>query len=236
MKTAFKWFDSFLSLLVVGPLIIVASFVGLFIFITNSNADSSQNYDGIIGAAFEFILLISFLFALLYVLIGISLLIINWKVKNKEKFNLGKSFLIKGIVRCILTFVLFFLLSLALSFFGTSTNTLTLPRVPALDEANPAEISVTPDSSRTGFPVKDLKIVNRKQDISNVTNCDITILNTNPTLSTAYISIGVDNRETMGALNTIAPGKTGEMSANSIAHRNDPCNADILILDAGIAK
>ena len=131
MKTAFKWFDIFLNLLL-ATVLFLGIFASAVIFIpglSNFNNNLPPNSSAFLGAIIMFLLFISFIFGLLYIIIGVSLLIVNWKLKNEERYRFGKRIFLKGIIRGVLALVFFFLISLALSFFGVSGPDISMPNI-----------------------------------------------------------------------------------------------------------
>ena len=105
----------------VNPCANVNQFSGL----CNLNAN---NLGGIVGAAVTFILIIAVLIALFFLIWGG----ISWITSggDKAKVESARGRIIASIVGLVIAFLAFFILSLALSFFGLSLSNLVLPRIP----------------------------------------------------------------------------------------------------------
>lgn len=86
---------------------------------------SSNNLGGIVGAAVTFILIIAVLIALFFLIWGG----IRWITSggDKAKVESARGTIIAAIVGLIIAFLAFFILSLALGFFGLSLGNLQLP-------------------------------------------------------------------------------------------------------------
>jgi hypothetical protein len=99
--------------------------VGQFTKLCNLNAN---NLGGIVGAAVTFILIIAVLIALFFLIWGG----ISWITSggDKAKVESARGRIIASIVGLVIAFLAFFILSLALSFFGLSLSNLVLPRIP----------------------------------------------------------------------------------------------------------
>lgn len=99
--------------------------VGAFSKLCNLNAN---NLGGIIGAAVTFILVIAVLIALFFLIWGG----VSWITSggDKAKVESARGRIIAAIVGLVIAFLAFFILSLALSFFGLSLSNLQLPRIP----------------------------------------------------------------------------------------------------------
>ena len=89
---------------------------------------SANNLGGIIGAAVTFILIVAVLIALFFLIFGG----IRWITSggDKAKVDSARQMITAAIVGLVISFLAFFILSLALSFFGLSLSNLTLPKVP----------------------------------------------------------------------------------------------------------
>ncbi len=89
---------------------------------------SANNLGGIVGAAVTFILIIAVLIALFFLIWGG----IRWITSggDKAKVESARGTIIAAIIGLVIAFLAFFILSLALSFFGLSLNNLVLPRLP----------------------------------------------------------------------------------------------------------
>ena len=100
---------------------------GQFTKLCNLNAN---NIGGIIGAAVTFILIIAVLIALFFLIFGG----IRWITSggDKAKVESARGTIIAAIIGLVISFLAFFILSLALSFFGLSLSNLTLPRINGL--------------------------------------------------------------------------------------------------------
>jgi hypothetical protein len=98
---------------------------GQFTKLCNLNAN---NLGGIVGAAVTFILIIAVLIALFFLIWGG----ISWITSggDKAKVESARGRIIASIVGLVIAFLAFFILSLALSFFGLSLSNLVLPRIP----------------------------------------------------------------------------------------------------------
>jgi hypothetical protein len=236
MKTAYKWFDYFLKWLFIGTFvfIVLSGFVLFFLNLQESTMGIAEYYHqyntitGVLGTILPLLCLISFIFGVIYIFIGIILFIVNKGKKNKEHSDLAKRILFKGILRSVSGFVLFFIVSYALFFFS--------PMLPT-SVGGQVVNDFDPNSPDKGFPVKDLKIINRKIDTDASATCDITIQNTNATLSAANVSVVDDGfeRDFVTLQDHISPGKTYDIpvSGDSV---NDPCKANISIHAAGVAR
>jgi uncharacterized protein YacL len=98
---------------------------GQFTGLCNINAN---NIGPIVGAAVEFILIVAVLIALFFLIWGG----VRWITSggDKAKVESARGTIIAAIVGLVIAFLAFFILSLALSFFGISLNNLTLPTIP----------------------------------------------------------------------------------------------------------
>jgi uncharacterized protein YacL len=100
---------------------------GQFAALCNLNAN---NIGGIIGAAVEFILIIAVIIALFFLIWGG----VRWITSggDKAKVESARGTIIAAIIGLVIAFLAFFILSLALSFFGLSLTNLTLPKIPTV--------------------------------------------------------------------------------------------------------
>jgi hypothetical protein len=100
---------------------------GQFTKLCNLNAN---NIGAIIGAAVEFILIIAVIIALFFLILGG----IRWITSggDKAKVESARGTIIAAIIGLVIAFLAFFVLSLALSFFGLSLTNLQLPKVSGL--------------------------------------------------------------------------------------------------------
>lgn len=89
---------------------------------------SANNLGGIVGAAVTFILIIAVLIALFFLIYGG----IRWITSggDKAKVDSARQTITAAIIGLIVAFLAFFILSLALSFFGLSLTNLVLPKIP----------------------------------------------------------------------------------------------------------
>lgn len=89
---------------------------------------NANNIGGIVGAAVTFILVIAVLIALFFLILGG----IRWITSGGEKAKVdsARQTITAAIIGLVIAFLAFFILSLALSFFGLSLTNLTLPRIP----------------------------------------------------------------------------------------------------------
>lgn len=89
---------------------------------------STNNLGGIIGAAVTFVLIIAALIALAYLIFGG----IRWITSggDKAKLDSARGTIIAAIIGLVVAFLAFFILSLALGFFGLSLSNLVLPKIP----------------------------------------------------------------------------------------------------------
>ena len=89
---------------------------------------NANNLGGIVGAAVTFILIIAVLIALFFLIWGG----ISWITSggDKAKVESARGRIIAAIVGLVIAFLAFFILSLALSFFGLSLSNLVLPKIP----------------------------------------------------------------------------------------------------------
>lgn len=85
----------------------------------------AENLGSIVGAVVTFILIIAVLIALFFLIFGG----IRWITSggDKGKVESARGTIIAAIIGLVIAFLAFFILSLALSFFGLSLNNLTLP-------------------------------------------------------------------------------------------------------------
>ncbi len=95
---------------------------GQFSKLCNLNAN---NIGPLVGAAVTFILIIAVLIALFFLIFGG----IRWITSggDKAKVESARGTIIAAIIGLVIAFLAFFILSLALSFFGLSLNNLQLP-------------------------------------------------------------------------------------------------------------
>src|SRR6266704_2597138 len=100
---------------------------GQFTKLCNLNAN---NIGPIVGAAVTFILIVAVLIALFFLIWGG----IRWITSggDKAKVESARGTIIAAIIGLVIAFLAFFILSLALSFFGLSITNLQLPRVAGL--------------------------------------------------------------------------------------------------------
>src|SRR5258708_3316838 len=98
---------------------------GQFTKLCNLNAN---NIGSIVGAAVTFVLIIAVLIALFFLIWGG----VRWITSggDKAKVESARGTIIAAIIGLVIAFLAFFILSLALSFFGLSLTNLTLPRIP----------------------------------------------------------------------------------------------------------
>lgn len=88
---------------------------------------NANNIGGVVGAAVTFILIIAVLIALFFLIWGGVAWITSGGDKAKVESARGR--IIAAIVGLVIAFLAFFILSLALSFFGLSLSNLVLPRI-----------------------------------------------------------------------------------------------------------
>src|SRR6266404_4406278 len=100
---------------------------GQFTKLCNLNAN---NIGAIVGAAVEFVLIIAVIIALFFLILGG----IRWITSggDKAKVESARGTIIAAIIGLVIAFLAFFVLSLALSFFGLSLTNLQLPKVSGL--------------------------------------------------------------------------------------------------------
>jgi len=98
---------------------------GQFTKLCNLNAN---NIGAIVGAAVTFILIVAVLIALFFLIFGG----VRWITSggDKAKVESARGTIIAAIIGLVIAFLAFFVLSLALSFFGLSLTNLTLPKIP----------------------------------------------------------------------------------------------------------
>jgi len=98
---------------------------GQFSKLCNLNAN---NIGPIVGAAVTFILIIAVLIALFFLIWGG----VRWITSggDKAKVESARGTIIAAIIGLVIAFLAFFILSLALSFFGLSLTNLQLPKIP----------------------------------------------------------------------------------------------------------
>lgn len=90
---------------------------------------NANNIGPLIGAAVTFILVIAVLIALFFLIWGG----IRWITSggDKAKVESARGTIIAAIIGLVIAFLAFFILSLALSFFGLSLTNLRLPTIPS---------------------------------------------------------------------------------------------------------
>ncbi|HWY79720.1 MAG TPA: hypothetical protein VNW29_05160 [Candidatus Sulfotelmatobacter sp.] len=98
---------------------------GQFSKLCNLNANS---IGPLVGAAVAFILVAAALIALFFLIWGG----VRWITSggDKAKVESARGTIIAAIIGLVISFLAFFILSLALSFFGLSLTNLTLPKIP----------------------------------------------------------------------------------------------------------
>jgi len=98
---------------------------GQFSKLCNLNANQ---IGPIVGAAVTFVLIVAVLIALFFLIFGG----IRWITSggDKAKVESARGTIIAAIIGLVIAFLAFFILSLALSFFGLSLTNLQLPRLP----------------------------------------------------------------------------------------------------------
>jgi hypothetical protein len=91
---------------------------------------SANNIGQVVGAAVEFILVIAVIIALFFLIWGG----VRWITSggDKAKVESARGTIIAAIIGLVIAFLAFFILSLALSFFGLSLTNLTLPKIPTV--------------------------------------------------------------------------------------------------------
>src|SRR5260221_13192308 len=89
---------------------------------------NANNIGGLVGAFVTFILIITVLIALFYLIWGA----IRWITSGGEKSKVAEArqHILAAIIGLVIAFLTFFILSLALSFFGLSLSNLVLPTIP----------------------------------------------------------------------------------------------------------
>ncbi len=92
---------------------------------------SGDNLGAIIGAAVTFILIVAVLIALFFLIFGG----IRWITSggDKAKVESARGTIIAAIIGLVIAFLAFFILSLALSFFGLSLSNLQLPTLEGIN-------------------------------------------------------------------------------------------------------
>ncbi len=100
---------------------------GQFSKLCNLNAN---NIGAVIGAAVEFILILAVIVALFFLIWGG----VRWITSggDKAKVESARGTIIAAIIGLVIAFLAFFILSLALSFFGISLTNLQLPKIPTV--------------------------------------------------------------------------------------------------------
>jgi hypothetical protein len=121
MKAFYKWFDIFLNLLLLIP---IFSFT-LLPYIAENNTSYGMLFDNL-EFLFSLLIFISVFFSLIYILLGISLLLVNLKKEKKKKNPEAKIILLKGIIRLIIPYIFFYLGS-ALGLFGLALSGSRMP-------------------------------------------------------------------------------------------------------------
>lgn len=98
---------------------------GQFSKLCNLNAN---NIGPLVGAAVTFVLIVATLIALFFLIWGG----VRWITSggDKAKVESARGTIIAAIIGLVISFLAFFILSLALSFFGLSLTNLQLPRIP----------------------------------------------------------------------------------------------------------
>lgn len=226
MKTFYKRFDFLLNLF------LILSIIGAILFSlyssTHGGFGNIDSIGGIVRKVSTILFLLIFILGFISLVVGIIFGIVGKRKKDKDSISFANRMIIHGIIKCIIAFVLFFVVNFVLSLF--ELNLSDAPGVPVSER--------DPNSSDTGFPIHDLKIVNKRPDADDQTSCDITVLNTNRTLSAANISVMVDDTENYYIFEQdhIAPEKTDIAGVNGSENTKDPCDATIIIYSAGIAK
>lgn len=91
---------------------------------------SADNIGAVIGAAVTLLLIIAVIIALFFLILGG----IRWITSggDKGKVESARGTIIAAIIGLVIAFLAFFILSLALSFFGLSLTDLTLPTIEGL--------------------------------------------------------------------------------------------------------
>jgi len=89
---------------------------------------NANNIGALVGAAVTFILILAVLIALFFLIYGG----IRWITSggDKSKVDSARQTITAAIIGLIIAFLAFFILSLALSFFGLSLTNLKLPTIP----------------------------------------------------------------------------------------------------------
>jgi uncharacterized protein YacL len=100
---------------------------GQFTKLCNLNAN---NLGGIVGSAVTFLLIGAVLIALFFLIFGG----IRWITSggDKAKVESARGTIIAAIIGLVISFLAFFILSLALSFFGLSITNMTPPKINGL--------------------------------------------------------------------------------------------------------
>lgn len=123
MLKLYKRFDIFLNWLLLSTLG-VSVVVSLIAVVTQKEADILKSF---IVAILTLAISISLFFGLLYLVIGVVLSVIGFLINNNNFMSYGGRLILKGIVRSFISFLLFFLLSLTVSYFNPQLMSDPLP-------------------------------------------------------------------------------------------------------------
>lgn len=220
MQKFYKLFDYFFNAIPVSVVLTCALIVVLGMSGYNFPSTFFENITATISVALLFLLI----FGLLSVLIGLILLILNWKKKNAKQFSSGKRMIVKGIVRSVVAVVLLVLLSFAESYFGLALPGTHMPKI--LD----TEIT-------DNFPVKDLQIITFKNIPPQISgdswSCDVTVHNTNTKMNAINLSFkGASEKDND---DEISPGETKIIGVYPDDNSQTPCQ-NVSIMSAQIIK
>jgi hypothetical protein len=240
----------FYKVLLIGTIFFIA--ISLFITIlvaTDSlaplavldNLVNSSNFSGSFGLIIDFWTLFLLILGLPYFLIGIGRFIYEKKKKIQTPLSWHpKSLIVKGVISLVAGFLIFFIGSLVLAFFGLSLgNCMCLPTFPGDSQNN-----------STGFPIQDLQIVGIEQNTVNPSpdeegrECIITIKNTSSTLTATNVALYYYDGGESGAYveddyatgdDHIPPGSTYQVD-EQVYQNNCDIKSSVKILNAGIVK
>lgn len=112
MRTFYRWFDIFLNILLVCPVILFFIMPYLAQHSTSYNASFER-----IDMYLSVLLFISIVTSVLYLLLGIILFLINSKKKNNNKIIIARELVLKGLIRFAIPYILLHI-GLAFGFYG----------------------------------------------------------------------------------------------------------------------
>lgn len=125
MKASYRWFNFLFNWLTAAA--VALSILLIFSLFYPDLHKVLGDTGNVIGTVVAVVLEVVFISRIINILVGIVLIFRGIKNKKKEPVAYGKRMVIRSTVIAIMIVILFFIVSLALSFYGFSTDHLELP-------------------------------------------------------------------------------------------------------------